>query len=571
MSSNHGLLKRDIIGSCLQIKNKMVVDSDCNLRNVNDGKFNGDVRIKGDLILDGSLLKNITSTPTEADARREEAYAIRAQTAFNQYRVTPAEHQNNGDETTHPTYIAQFSKGLVHDANGEVDATSYESLLTAVTTGSPIDYDAIITGHADARLKNPQAGVAFDLEGADTHALSIPPAPAFSSAWRAGEAVEVYWMALTRDVSFRDYGTGANTDAAGLTAAAAAELNAMTDFRGPKSGGLVTPATLFRMLPAGCVGGPYISQFLYLDCPYGAVSIEQKMTTPIAGATNDFLKTLPTWLASQNGQNPVATLTMDGTKRYIRNGRDIGQWVHIDVLNQLSLHAMLVLFARGCPTNAGNPYNASSNQCGFATFGGPHLISLLGEVAARALRAQWFQKWNVHRSLRPEEYGGRIDRTLSGAVVYPIHTDALTSDAVDRVHTANGTWFLPQAFPEGCPLHPAYGSGHATVAGACITILKAWFNGSFVLTSPVQPDAAGTALEAYVGAPLTVEGELNKLASNIAQGRCIAGVHWRSDSDVSLTLGEQVAIQLLHDQRALFNENFAGFTFKKFDGTSVTV
>jgi membrane-associated phospholipid phosphatase len=245
--------------------------------------------------------------------------------------------------------------------------------------------------------------------------------------------------------------------------------------------------------------------------------------------------------------------------------------VHIDVLNQLSLHAMLVLFSIGCPLNVGNPYNSSLNQCGFATFGGPHLIALLGEVSARALRCQWFQKWNVHRCIRPEEFGGRIDRTKSGVVIYPIHADALNSDAVDRVHTANGTWFLPQAFPEGCPLHPAYGSGHATVAGATITILKAWFNGAFVIPSPVQASADGTALDAYVGPALTAEGELNKIASNIAQGRCMAGVHWRSDSDVSLKLGEDVAIQLLHDQRALFNENFAGFTFHKFDGTTVTV
>jgi membrane-associated phospholipid phosphatase len=196
---------------------------------------------------------------------------------------------------------------------------------------------------------------------------------------------------------------------------------------------------------------------------------------------------------------------------------------------------------------------------------------LLGEVAARALRAKWFQKWNVHRCIRPEEFGGRVDRTKSGAVVYPIHTDILNSDGIDRVHTSNGTWFLPQAFPEGCPLHPAYGSGHATVAGACVTILKAWFNGAFLIPSPVQPNAAGTGLDPYVGPALTVEGELNKLAANIAQGRCMAGVHWRSDSDASLFLGEAVAIQLLHDQRALFNENFAGFTFKKFDGTTTTV
>jgi membrane-associated phospholipid phosphatase len=580
-----GRQNRDICAGSLNILGKVVIDSDRDLsvRNAttrtltsNTGTFYGNVDVSSTINVDTVIARHIsrplaTPAPTAAEQRKEEAYDIRVTQAYEQYKVTPDEHINNEDEDTHPTYFAQFSKGLQHDANGNPLIPSYESLLTAVSTGSTLDYDAILTGHSDAKLKNPQAAIAFDLEGADSHVLSIPPAPAFSSAWRAGEIVENYWMALTRDVSFIDFGTGANTDSGNLTAAACVELNNMSDFRGPRQTGSVTPETLFRMNPTGCVGGPYISQFLYLNCPYGAVEIEQKMTTPTAGSSNDFLKSLSTWLAAQNGQNPVATLTMDGTKRYIRNGRDLGQWVHIDVLNQLSLHAMLVLFSIGCPVNSGNPYNGSLNQCGFSTFGGPHLISLLGEVAARALRAQWFQKWNVHRSLRPEEFGGRIDRTKSGAVIYPVHTDALNSDAIDRVHDINGTWFLPQAFPEGCPLHPAYGSGHATVAGACITILKAWFDGSFIIPSPVQPNAAGTALDAYVGDDLTVEGELNKIASNIAQGRCMAGVHWRSDSDESLILGENVAIQLLRDQRALFNENFAGFTFKKFDGTNVTV
>lgn len=513
-----------------------------------------------------------------AQQRRTNAYDLRVNQAYKQYLVKPAKHVNNGDEETHPTYFAQFSKGLVHDAKGNPDRYSYKSLLKAVRTGRPLDYDAIVTGHPDAKLKNPQAALAYDLEGGDSHVFGIPPAPKFSSAWRAGEAVENYWMSLLRDVSFLDYGTGANTDVENLTVAACAELNALSDFRGPREpagpGGLVTPDTLFRMNPKGCLLGPYISQFLYLDCPYGAVKIEQKMRTPMPGQLNEFLKTFATWLDSQNGKNPLATLTMDATTRYIRNGRDLGQWVHIDVLNQLSLHAMCVLFSINAPVNVGNPYNNSLNQCGFSTFGGPHLISLLGEVSARALRAVWFQKWNVHRSLRPEEYGGRVHQTKAGVEVYPLNQEILDSDAIDRVHTENGTWLLPQAFPEGCPLHPAYGSGHATVAGATITILKAWFDGNYILPAGIlkQPSADGTTLEPYLGGDvLTVEGELNKIASNIAQGRCIAGVHWRSDSDASLKLGEEVAIKLLEDQKPLFNENFAGFTFYKFDGTRVTV
>ena len=70
---------------------------------------------------------------------------------------------------------------------------------------------------------------------------------------------------------------------------------------------------------------------------------------------------------------------------------------------------------------------------------------------------------------------------------------------------------------------------------------------------------------------LTVGGELNKLASNIAICRNIAGVHYRSDYTASLRLGEQVAISILREQHSTFQENFAGFTFTTFDGEKITI
>jgi hypothetical protein len=127
------------------------------------------------------------------------------------------------------------------------------------------------------------------------------------------------------------------------------------------------------------------------------------------------------------------------------------------------------------------------------------------------------------------------------------------------------------AFPEGSPTHPAYGAGHATVAGACTTILKAFFDESYIIPNPVVPDPTGTTLVPYVGAPLTVGNELNKLASNVGIGRNIAGVHWRSDYTESLKLGEEVAISMLRDQRLCYNEPFTGFNLTKFDGTTITV
>ena len=160
--------------------------------------------------------------------------------------------------------------------------------------------------------------------------------------------------------------------------------------------------------------------------------------------------------------------------------------------------------------------------------------------------------------------------------VYPIHSDVLDSDALVQIGEkfSKGTttnYFLPQVFPEGGPTHPAYGAGHATVAGACVTILKAWFDESQTIENPFQPNVDGTCLEPYVGSDkLNVGDELNKLAANISLGRNAAGVHYRTDYTESIVLGEEVAIGILEEQKLTYNENHR-FSFIKFDGTAVTI
>jgi hypothetical protein len=332
--------------------------------------------------------------------------------------------------------------------------------------------------------------------------------------------------------------------------------------------GRVTPFTLFRGNTPGDLVGPYISQFLWKEVPYGVQTISQKMRTVQPGV--DYLTNYADWLATQNG---IANFDypFDSTPRYIRNMRDLAEWVHIDVLFQAYFNAMLILMGMGAPVDDSNPYKTSRNQAGFATFGPPHIASILCGAASPALKSVWWQKWAVHRRLRPEEFAGRVHNHLTRAATYPIHPDILNSKAVEETRRKYDSFLLPMAFPEGCPTHPAYGAGHATVAGVCVTILKAWFDESWVLPDPVVPTPDGLALRPYSGSSLTVGGELNKLAANVAIGRNGAGVHWRSDAWESLKLGEAMAISILQDFKGCYNERFEGFRLTKFDGTKVIV
>jgi hypothetical protein len=211
----------------------------------------------------------------------------------------------------------------------------------------------------------------------------------------------------------------------------------------------------------------------------------------------------------------------------------------VDALYQAYLCACLILLSLGAPFGPGNPYATATMQDAF-TWGSPHILSLVTGVARRALKAVWYQKWFVHRRLRPEAFGGLVHNVLTGAASYPFDAEILDSAAMNAVFQKYGSYLLPQAYPEGSPLHPSCGAGHATVAGACVAILKAWFDESFFIPDPVVPNSGGTALVAYSGpdaGSLTVGGELNKVAANIATGRNFAGIHWRTDYSEWLKLG----------------------------------
>ncbi|WP_254871140.1 vanadium-dependent haloperoxidase [Bacillus sp. Marseille-Q1617] len=494
--------------------------------------------------------------------RVKKAFTLRWKAALF-YKLLPVRnHPTNKDEIRYKKKIAGFSKGLPHNELGEVDVEAYNTYIGILESGDPEDFERLPLA-GERKMVNPQAAYAFEMTGPDSHQLVLPPAPSFSSAEMAAEMVELYWQALTRDVPFNDYDTNP------LTLAAADELSNLTDFRGPKIVGKVTPGTLYRDDLPGALTGPYVSQFLLKDIPYVSTRTIQRYRTTKAG--EDFLTDYDDWLAVQNGSIPPGP-DYDPTPRYIRNARDLAEFVYNDRSVESGLAASLIIFQYGTAAwDKNNPYLDSDTQIGFSTFGVPHILDFVTRSARPGLEAAWFQKWLVHRRLRPEEFGGRIHNKLTGKAEYPIHPDVLNSVALAKTYEIYGSYLLPQSYPEGSPLHPAYPAGHAAFVGAMVTMLKALFDESFVIPDPVIATSDGLQLIDYEGPPLTVGGELNKLAYNIANGRDAAGVHFRASGINGLKLGEQAAIGILRDYKSTYNEAFKGFTLTKFDGTSITI
>ena len=483
--------------------------------------------------------------------------------------VAAPEQLDNGDEARYADKSGTYTKGVLQAGVGLVDIAAYQTFKKALSSGDPADFAGVVLG-GPRTLNGPQGGLAFYLDCLDSSQFAVPPAPALASEAYATELVELYWASLLRDVAFTAYPGNA------VVTQAAAELSAMPEYAGPRdSTGTVTPDLLFRGGLPGEAIGPYTSQFLLKPTALGSLPLTQKYVTN--KKNTDFMTAEADFAKVQNGVGTGASLT-PGAALHLHDGRGLAAYTHDDVLYQAYFIAYLVLNTISAPLNPGNPYNGSSTQNGFATMGQPDIASTLAAVAAEAIKAVWYQKWFVHLRHRPES-GGAIVNLMNtgrgGTIQGHVSNTVLNSAAVKSSFTANNSYLLSQAFPEGSPTHPAYPTGHGAVAGACITALKFFYDGTFAIPAPLVPSATGTATSAYVAPPgeppLTVNGELHKLANNISFGHGIhAGIHWRSDTDTSVQLGEAVALSYLQDHAHTYNEQFS-ISITKVDGTTATI
>lgn len=545
-------------------------------------------------------------------------------------------HYRNTDNQ--PTHLANFTKGLPHDVKTGliVSAEDYQQFIRGIDSGNIRDFkqtplgpngqDGVDFPHWQsqiAREKNVKvrawesqgAGLTFDLQGPDAQAVTMPPAPTLDSQELVTEMMEVYSMALLRDVPFSQFNTLSDVETAiarlnNTPWIESANLRQLSEAEKSRLRGPFNRQTVFRGITPGDDVGPYISQFLLVGTPglgkiheykdgiiqYGSIQINQRVR--VAEPYKDYMTTWEAWVDVQNGANVAGleSYRQSPAYRFITTPRDLATYVHYDALYQAYLNACFILLGSGIGFDPGLPFQQADykdKQQGFAQFGPPHILTLLTEVATRALKAVRFQKFNIHRRLRPEAVGGwvhryanfdRQDLEVMETLVNGLGEDLLKDIALhnhkqnqqfpDRKKDQNGgyqrSFLLPMAFAEGSPMHPAYGAGHGTVAGACVTILKAFFDHGARLPFCYQANATGEQLETVNCPPLTVEGELNKLCSNIAIGRNWAGVHYFTDYIESIRLGEQIALGILEEQKLTYGENFS-MTVPLFDGGSVRI
>jgi hypothetical protein len=600
----------------------------------------------------------------------------------------------NGEEVDYGLgFAVNYHKGLPHDVRGFVQQDSYFAMVRMLsgqeagaletlpvgdnrsaapaTDLNPPRYAEPLLG-ADSKplgyrkLTSPLTGHVFEVQGADTGAFAIAPAPRLDSEELAAEMAEVYVMALLRDCGFTEIASGScpGVNLPGLFSA----LQGMKWFNGtfiPRTAAerrrfatrkqLTTPSDLFRGSTPGSQVGPWLSQFLLIGNetvqamfvkPDGSAADPNPLTPDFRGTRSvfgredgfvlfgtqiidqrsivaregvDYLTNWAAWLDAQNGVDFNNLDKFRDRRRFLFSLRDIATYVHYDALYQAYLVACLLMLAEGrrFPTSRGFP-ETSRTRSAFASFGGPHILSLVTEVATRALKAVWRQKWLHQRRARPEVVAALLtlfendpsaieaeDLRESLTALRGLIPNAILSAVAAHNTNQNATtvlkpvsglpadfpsiadaknYLLPMAFPEGSPTHPAYGAGHATVAGACVTILKAFFDlyaddGSLrewpfdIYVSRKTPPNEGGELEKLSPQPvskLKLAGELDKLAANIALARNMAGVHYYTDYYESLRLGERIAVSILEEQMSMYGESVS-MRFPSFDEDDVRV
>ncbi|CAN0212860.1 unnamed protein product, partial [Laminaria digitata] len=133
----------------------------------------------------------------------------------------------------------------------------------------------------------------------------------------------------------------------------------------------------------------------------------------------DYMTAFQPWLDVQNGDSDVVTEFIDPAEPlFIRNGRDLANLSFNDQLYTEAFRAALILFSESVLGGSIGPYAESLRQQGFTTFGESHILAAMASSSS-STRHAWYTKWQVHRVLRPEAYGGLLHNTLMKDVITP--------------------------------------------------------------------------------------------------------------------------------------------------------
>lgn len=545
-----------------------------------------------DRILELQQKVGLLETNTEIDIteRNMKAFAISSKSAGDKIlknttstiKIDTREYTING-KTYYPWL---FSKTLKHDDNGLTTKEDLDRLINVSKTHGKKDSIELLSYSQDPEKVSPLEGVAtgnsFIIRGFDTQFYDASEGFLYvDDPKHICEMIEVYEKSLLRDVPFIDIQNNTN-DGVSRAISSINNYNNISAYNGPLNiFNKVTNRTLFRGIGKDETIGPYVSQFLILPFKYNGIAIEQKypVEDDVEQTTN-----YNHYLEIQRGKI-TGSPNFSGEHKYVYSGRVLGSLVHNDPMYCVYYNAAII----GIQNGLSFEYNGTDETSAWTDQGPPDCLASIAEVSLGALKVAWNSKYNIGLKLRPEAMAHRIDQIINNVFVGrefdTIKTHLMHGKStLDAIFSQNSNHLLKLMYPEGSPTHPSYPAGHAVLAGACVTVLKAFFKTHDSTLNPLlwpktpQHSLDGDTIQNYKlldKNDLTICGEFNKLASNMSIGRNIAGVHYRADGDFGIDLGEKFAIKFLQTKLleyvSVYNGMITHFIVEKMNGDLIKI
>ena len=537
---------------------------------------------------------------------------------------------NNGDINTIPQFVAAYSKCLQHDKQAHVVPTEMKKLLGNINGDRNSMQNYLFP--APIAVANPPPGVPIpiinpnnmynvNLFGRHPSSYSHKVAPTFHSDETAGEMVEMYCASLTRDVPFSEYETDP------LIAKCCDYLNELNVFKGPKENGLVTPKTFLQFTQTGTIlPGPRLSQLWYYDIPQNIIGngAETDPIQPANGGYNnmtsnpqknrwvapgvDYLWRLDDEFARspiclvQGGYITEGTVAVDSTEpeKYRTTCRDVAasleeiSRVFIGQGFMASAYSIIqaIKFSEGVPIY-NNPYSPFRNgvynpRLAFTDYDSLDLSWVPGSVDKSQLDLAQKLKWSNMR-VRPEAIAIEVQKVKLNDPALPHYyqnTQLLDSGVLEDVFEKYQSYFLPMFDVLGCVPEPSYPSGYVMHVGGIMSGFKALFSPEDTIPA-FEPSEDAESLvpildDHGVQVRLNLFDEIDKYVYNHATSRVSQCVHYRSDIQLALDIGEEVVINHLREHAARYayalptkpfvpGPKKTGYLFRRFNGTFVDI
>ncbi|VBB17578.1 PAP2 superfamily protein [Yasminevirus sp. GU-2018] len=440
-----------------------------------------------------------------------------------------------------------FKKGLIQSSDKRVTRKNVRTFYKAVENNDLKKLVSVV--NPSLKVVDPLCFYSKQTYGPLCNTTVVDPPHSYSSREFALNMLELYFMYLMRDVKFSEWSSYPIYSQC-MDLMKSHDKKTRFNLRMNNKANNINDNTY------------YVSQFLLQPVPYWQGGMDNKIKPYKHGS--DTLTTIELYEQLHHyGVVPTIDIGPEATRRYIVTGRDLATMVHKDHPIQVTLGAYKLL--NGVYPESKKIFNKTLPITPFVDNGQPLIELLITMASMCVLRSAWYHKYHTFRVLRPEEFGYNVEKEIGkfNDVVLDKNNVILK-----EVNYRIGSHLLPGVYPEGCPAHPSFPSGHAVLAGAGITIIKAFFDEDYEIPHMI-PNSAGDTLET-TSEKVKVGDELNKLAFNMAFGRNWAGIHYRMDAENGIKLGEHVAISILRDYVKGCNAPVK-FTFRSYFGDKITI